>query len=160
MLKTTGHIVNAQREVDSPAALHLVQEPIVIELIGPPRGKGRPRFVRATGRTFTDPQTEEYERNLKLVGALAMRGRNPIAGPVAVLMEAHFAVPSSWSGKKQRSALADLVRHVTKPDADNLLKMLDGLNGVVWVDDAQICELQLIKRYALKPLTKITVRIL
>ena len=38
------------------------------------------------------------------------------------------------------------IRHTKKPDADNLAKaVLDSLNGLIWVDDAQVCELSVSK---------------
>lgn len=42
-----------------------------------------------------------------------------------------------------------LVRHITKPDADNLVKALkDALTGIAWRDDCQVCELHVEKWYA------------
>jgi len=39
-----------------------------------------------------------------------------------------------------------------KPDKDNVIKAIyDGLNGVCWVDDAQVCEGVQRKRYAAEP---------
>ena len=114
-----------------------------IFLPGEPIGKGRPRF--AMGRTYTPPATVAYEYALKTEAALAMRqaGLEPFEGPVAVKVVAYFSIPKSWT--KTRRASAHL--HTTKPDLDNVLKMLDALNGVVWLDDAQVCEAKISKRY-------------
>ena len=125
--------------------LHLPQviSTVDIFLPGEPIGKGRPRF--AMGRTYTPPATVAYEYALKTEAALAMRqtGLEPFEGPVAVKVVAYFSIPKSWS--KTRRAGAYL--HTTKPDLDNVLKMLDALNGVVWLDDAQVCEATVSKRY-------------
>jgi Holliday junction resolvase RusA-like endonuclease len=59
-----------------------------------------------------------------------------IKGPVGIEVEAWFPRPKSktWKTKPMPSYW-----HVGKPDADNVLKaVLDSLNGVAWVDDAQI----------------------
>ena len=46
---------------------------VVIELDGPPRGKGRPRFSTRGGfvRTFTDKDTKAYESRLKDAGTFS-----------------------------------------------------------------------------------------
>ena len=124
---------------------------ITISLPGLPKGKGRPRFVRATGRTYTPADTVSYEGALKLAARVSMQGRAPLEGALAVTMVAEFPVASSWSKKKQAAALAGAVRPTSKPDADNLLKTLDALNQVVWKDDAQIVNATIIKRYGQRP---------
>jgi Holliday junction resolvase RusA-like endonuclease len=49
------------------------------------------------------------------------------------------AVPASWSGKKQRMALAGEVLPTSKPDVDNVVKaVFDGMNGVLWRDDVLV----------------------
>lgn len=116
----------------SPAA------PISIELPGVVRGKGRPRFVRATGRTYTDEATVSYENALKFAAVEVMRGRAPIEGPVRVVFRAVFAIPDSWPKKRRALAEAGLSYPTKKPDGDNILKLCDALNAVVWRDDAQV----------------------
>jgi Holliday junction resolvase RusA-like endonuclease len=125
--------------------------PIVITLAGEPRGKGRPRFVRSTGVAFTPAPTRNYEAALRIAGQQAMAGRPPVEGPLAVNVEATFTVPASWSRRKRTDALAGAVRPTGRPDADNLVKMLDGLNKLVWHDDAQITDLAMVKRYGEVP---------
>lgn len=124
---------------------------ITISLPGLPKGKGRTRFVRATGRVYTPEETESYEGALKLAASVSMQGRVPMVGALAVTMVAEFPIAPSWSKKKQAAALAGTVRPTGKPDADNLLKTLDALNQVVWKDDAQIVNATVIKRYSARP---------
>ena len=55
-----------------------------------------------------------------------------------------FEVPKSWSKVKK----ANTYYHTGKPDLDNLVKALkDALNGVIYVDDAQVCRLDAEKHY-------------
>jgi Holliday junction resolvase RusA-like endonuclease len=124
---------------------------IQIELAGVPVGKGRPRFVRATGRAYTPDKTRRYESDLRLAAQDAMVGRDPLDGPVGVSIFAYMPVPESWSRKKRDQALLSIIRPVTKPDADNLLKACDALNGVVFRDDKQIVSAHIVKEYSAKP---------
>jgi Holliday junction resolvase RusA-like endonuclease len=119
---------------------------VVIELLGEPKGKGRPRFVRATGRAYTPQKTASYEACLQHEAALAMVNRPRIEGAVRVQVSAYFAVPQSWSAKQRDAALSGVIRPTKRPDWENVAKMLDALNGVVWRDDAQIVS-GLIEKY-------------
>lgn len=128
-----------------------------IWLAGPVRGKGRPRFVRATGRTYTPPETVSYEAALRIAAQLAMDGRPPFAGQVEITMVARFEVPKAFSRLKRQQALDGVLRPTRKPDLDNIAKLADALNGVVWLDDRQITDATLLKRYSAEPGLLITV---
>lgn len=118
---------------------------------GEPVGKGRPRFVRATGRTYTPEKTERYENLVKLAFIKEYPGVVPIDGPLAVTMVANFSIPKSWSKKKQALAIAGALRPTKKPDTDNIAKIKDALNGIAWRDDAQVVEEVISKYYAEVP---------
>jgi len=123
---------------------------------GRPLAKGRVRFTK-TGHAFTPERTVGFEGKLALAAQVAMDGRPPVEGPVAVTLEVHLPIAVSWSKKKQASAVAGQLRPTGRPDLDNFAKMLDALNLVVWHDDAQIVELVVFKRYSLQPQLAITV---
>ena len=53
-------------------------------------------------------------------------------------MTATFPVPASWPKSKREAAFAGRLPHIKPPDGDNVLKNIDALNEVVWVDDKQI----------------------
>jgi Holliday junction resolvase RusA-like endonuclease len=134
--------------------------PLVVEMLGHPRGKGRPRSFRDRSgaiRVHTDARTAEYEGNLRLAARQAMTGRDLATAPLRVLVEAHFPIPASWSEKKRRQALLGLLRPTVVPDWDNLGKICDAANGLIWCDDKQIVEGAVVKRYSDKPLLRITV---
>jgi Holliday junction resolvase RusA-like endonuclease len=130
---------------------------IIVELAGTPLGKGRPRFMRATGHAYTPAKTRNFESNLLLAAQDVMAGRPPIEGPLYVRVVAHFPVPQSWSKKKRASALLGELWPTTRPDWENVAKMLDAFNGVVWVDDAQVAEGLIIKRYSDRPRLRVEV---
>ncbi len=127
-----------------------------IEVPGVPIGKGRPRFVRKTGHAFTPERTRSYESVLRDAAALAFKGE-PLDGPLAVTVKATFPIPQSWSMRKRDAALIGVIRPTSKPDADNLLKVLDALNEIVGRDDKQIVEATILKRYGVRPGLKIVV---
>ena len=132
--------------------------PIVIELAGEPRGKGRPRFVRSTGHAYTPAQTRSYETMLRLAAQEVMAGRTPIEGPLQVDVLACMPIPVSWSKGKRANAITGTVKPTSRPDCDNLVKMLDAFNEVVWRDDKQVVSCRVEKIYSEKPRLRIEVR--
>jgi Holliday junction resolvase RusA-like endonuclease len=128
---------------------------------GTPVGKGRPK-VRSRGKGFaqlyTPEKTANYEGMIALAAQQAMAGRAPMTGPAEVTLRITLPVPASWSKKKQAAALLGQVLPTKKPDADNVVKALfDGMNGVVWVDDVQACNIMVIKRYGETPGVRVVV---
>lgn len=131
---------------------------VFITIPGDAVGKGRPRFVRATGRTFTPKKTVNAEAFIKSRAADAMAGRPLLLGPVRMIARVTVAVPESWSGKRKTRALAGEERPAKRPDLDNLVKAWsDALNGIVYRDDAQIVELVVSKRYGDHPETELVI---
>lgn len=124
---------------------------IAFEVCGQPRGKGRPRFSRKAGVAYTPPETRTYENLLRAAAQDAMAGRAPLDGAVILHLTATMPVPQSWSKKKQMQALSGAIRPTTKPDCDNILKMTDALNEVVFRDDKQIVEARITKQYGERP---------
>jgi Holliday junction resolvase RusA-like endonuclease len=123
---------------------------LTIRVPGTPQGKGRPRFTK-TGRVYTPAKTKAYEAAIGWAARAAHKG-DPIAGPVIVRVIANMPVPPSWPKWKRASALVGDIPHQTTPDADNVLKIsLDGLNGIVWLDDKQITFADITKRYSSEP---------
>lgn len=117
---------------------------------GVPRGKARPRFVRATGHAYTPEETRSYEGMIRFAAAEAMKTSlfdAPFDKAVSVNIIAKFAPPASYSAKKRARALSHLYR-TGKPDIDQIVKVtLDGMNGVVYNDDAAVCYVTAVKLY-------------
>lgn len=114
---------------------------------GPMRGKGRPRFVRATGRAYTPQETENAEAWVRQCAVQA--GAKPVDGPLLLVLGIFVDVPASWSKTKRAQALAGGIRPTNKPDLDNIIKLVgDSLNGIAWVDDKQIVEISAQRFYA------------
>ena len=130
---------------------------IVIELAGKPLAKERVRTTFKTGHVYTPERTLTYEARLAHVAQLVMDGRAPLPDALVVTMDVRLPVPVSWSQKKKDAALCGALAPTGKPDGDNYAKMLDSLNQIVWIDDAQIIDLRIRKFYSARPGMKIEV---
>ncbi|KVP48413.1 RusA family crossover junction endodeoxyribonuclease [Burkholderia ubonensis] len=127
---------------------------------GKPVAKGRPRFARhgAHVRTFTPEATERYENLVKMAARAAMRDTQPYEGPVRLIVNIGLPIPASWSAKRQDAAAAGAIGATKKPDWSNVAKSIeDGLNGIVYVDDAQIVDGSVSKRYTRTPGVRVEV---
>lgn len=68
---------------------------------------------------------------------------------LSVTINAYFAIPKSFSKKKQEQARDGLIRPTVKPDCDNIAKNIDdALNGIAYHDDKQIIRLEVNKYYS------------
>lgn len=124
---------------------------------GIPVAKGRPRFAVKGKfvRAYTPAKTRNAELEFAAYAALNAP-KTPISGPVAVEIAFYFPVPTSWPKWKREAALRGEYRHVEKPDWDNVGKLSsDSMNSLIYVDDCQICEITIRKRYAEEPYTHI-----
>lgn len=121
---------------------------------GKPEPKARPRFARigTAIRSYTPAKTVAYEKSVALAARVAMSGAEPFSGPVMLQVAIHLPVPSSWSKRRKGRAIVGEIAATKKPDADNVLKAIkDGMNGVVYRDDAQVFDIRLHKRYGTDP---------
>jgi Holliday junction resolvase RusA-like endonuclease len=130
---------------------------IEIVLLGAPRGKERPRLTK-TGHVYTPQKTRDYEAALKYAAMEAMGDRPPLEGPLQIEMVVKLPIAQSWPKKRQQAARDGLERPTKKPDYDNFAKVVDALNLIVWVDDAQVVDGRIQKFYSDKPGMWITVR--
>jgi len=121
-------------------------------LDGPPHGKGRPRFSRATGHTYTPEKTARFEERLAWAAQSVMERAPLFDGPLEMSIHAYFSIPVSKPAKWKEQAKLGLIRPTKKPDIDNIVKgVADALNKVVYVDDTQIVVLTAAKYYSDRP---------
>jgi Holliday junction resolvase RusA-like endonuclease len=129
-------------------------------LDGKPRGKARAQIVSHGGKTwgYTPAPTRAYEKELRAVAKDAMGHIGLFGGPVELLITATFPVPKSWPIKKRNNALTGYLYPVTKPDFDNIEKMVaDAIKGVVWRDDSQVVASRFRKVYGQTPTLQVIV---
>lgn len=122
---------------------------------GDPRGKGRPRFFRAGAHVgiYPDDKTAAYENLVRMAFRNAFPGHELIMGATLELgLIVFIRIPKSASQRKRMMMLDGRIRPGKKPDCSNILKAVeDGLNGVAYVDDAQIVDVEIHKWYSTEP---------
>jgi Holliday junction resolvase RusA-like endonuclease len=129
------------------------EAPIRLVVPGQPVGKQRARVTRYA--TYTPAKTVNYEGLIREMFAINYRGHGPFDGPVIMYIRAYMKTPKS-SKKKTEQMLNQRIRPTTKPDIDNIIKIVcDALNGVAYVDDNRIVGLSASKRYSDTPRVEI-----
>ena len=112
---------------------------------GKPGAKQRPRFSNAGKfvRVYTPTETVHYEAFVKLAAVEA--GVTILDGPLELIVDAVYPMKGAPLKRSKRSRC----RKISKPDCDNLLKIImDGLNLVAYRDDAQIAQATVRKFHA------------
>ena len=132
---------------------------ISFSLLGKPIPKARARFARRGSNVvaFTPDKTAQHEQAIGYAGKVAAMGR-VLDGPIRLEAVFGLPIPPSWPKWKRLEAAEGTLRPAGRPDTDNLLKaVLDGLNGVIWKDDAQIVHIVVEKLYSVEPFTAVRV---
>lgn len=123
---------------------------------GNPKGKERPRFTRG-GICYTPKATVDYEKRVR--DAYIAAGGELIENPVRIRIEAFYNIPKCT--KKSDAILMESsdILPTKKPDIDNIIKIVcDGLNGVAYNDDEQVCIVYCEKRYSHEPQVRVVVQ--
>jgi Holliday junction resolvase RusA-like endonuclease len=131
--------------------------PVTVTVSGDPVAKGRPRMT-FKGITYTPSKTRKFEAHARLAAQLAMDGRPPIDVPVRIELLVELPVPASWSRRKAQAAIVGDLMPTARPDIDNYVKsLLDAINSIVIVDDAQVVDLHAGKKFGISPKMTATV---
>lgn len=112
--------------------------------------KARPRATNIGNRAvmYTPTQTKQFENYVKLVAA-QHAPKELLTSALEVQLD--FLLPRPKSLPKK------IRYHIKKPDIDNLTKsVLDALESIIYVNDAQIISLQVTKDYGI-PLCRVRV---
>lgn len=128
-----------------------------------PVGQPRPRATTVNGaaRMYEAKKSHpihDFKASCR-VACRAAYGGAPLAAPLSVALVCVF--PRTQQQLRLRSPPGRM-RHAKKPDIDNVIKAVqDALNGLLFVDDAQICVTSASKWIAAKdepPHVEVTVR--
>lgn len=111
-----------------------------------PRPKGRPRFTRY-GHAYTPQKTSEYEEKIR--NYYVSKVSDYYEDAIRIELTFYMPIPKSASKKNKSLMVDNTIKHVKKPDTDNMVKaLLDSINKVAYKDDSQITQLIAKKRYA------------
>lgn len=133
---------------------------IKFTVYGEPRGKGRPRAARRGKfiQVYTDDKTASYENLIKL-SYINARQENYLNGEaLEVNITAFCGIPKSITKKNLKLIQEGKLFPTKKPDPDNIIKCIDGLNGIAWKDDTQIIKVSCLKVYDTIPRLEITIK--
>ena len=101
--------------------------------------------------TSDNPSLGAWRQGVAERARQAMIGQQPYAGPVEVGIDFYLPRPRGHFGTGKNAArLREAApEHPTKkPDIDKLVRaILDGMTGIVFVDDAQVWSLTAVKHY-------------
>lgn len=138
-----------------------------LEVLGEPMGKQRPRASSWGGHTriYTPKKTLSYEGRFASAFMDKYGEAKPTSLPIEVVIEAVFGLKKAdynskgCPNKHGNAKLMGIEQATKKPDADNIAKaVLDGLNGVAFVDDSQVVALMVKKTYGLTPKVKVRIK--
>ena len=114
------------------------------------RGKGEKAFTHE----YTPIQTVNYETYVKVLFNQKYPDHTPWERdvPLVCYLEAYYPIPASFNGSKRNEAVLGMIQPCTKPDLDNITKVIwDALNQIAYADDSQIVQLFGYKYYSEKP---------
>lgn len=119
---------------------------IIIEVPAIPiaQPRGRATVIHGHARVYEPKKhpVAAFKATVRLAAKVAYEGP-PLHEPLSVSLTFVMPRPSSLVWKKREMPR---LPHAKKPDADNLTKsVFDALNGLLWVDDSQVCALSVEK---------------
>lgn len=117
---------------------------IQFELYGPPRPQKQTR--RGDHGLFYNPSSKEQEQIQW--EARPHAPNQPFGCPVHLDLTFIFTPSLGTSGIRKRQMISGVIHHIKRPDIDNLAYLVtNSLKSLFYVDDSQITEMRLSKRY-------------
>ncbi len=124
---------------------------------GKPKAKQRARTTR--GGTFTPKPTVLYENHVKACFTQKYPDWKPTDLDITLAVIAYWPIPKSGRTKAWREeAETETIRRNITPDWDNVGKIVsDALNNIAWIDDKQITDCTIRKRYSPRPRLEVSI---
>ncbi len=127
---------------------------IQFEVPGIPQGKQRVRVTQRGGYSvaYTPKNTVNYENLIEVCYKTQCKDKFFAEEPLVMTITAIYPIPKSMSKKRKEMALKCVLRPTTKPDIDNVIKVVcDALNKVAYSDDSHIVCMSIAKYYGIEP---------
>ena len=116
-----------------------------------PKGSGRAMLIGGRARYIASSSGANAKKQAAWVKAIqdAARGREPLRGPVAVMVEFRLPRPKGHYTKRGELREKAPLHPAVHPDIDKLARCaLDALTGLAFADDSRVIELRASKQYA------------
>lgn len=111
----------------------------------------RGRIGKKTKSVYT-PLADENSKFVKDYINRLLKEFKILVSPIKVYAEMYLPIPKYFKKKEIVAAELGLIKPITKPDADNLIKgYLDAFNDNIYIDDSLIYSLNVTKYYSIKP---------
>ena len=128
---------------------------------GKPKGKQRPRVVNVKGfsRAYTPKETVQYENLIKIeYGIQTDNFKFDDDAQLGMSIKAYFPIAASKSKKQKDLMERGIVRPISKPDCDNLCKLIcDSINDIAYKDDSRVVSVHIQKFYSCNPRVEIEI---
>lgn len=121
---------------------------ISLTIPGEPFSLKRARAARAGRfvRMHDDPRNVSWKGAAVMLMQAAMKGRAPLTGPLRLDVVAWFSCPK---GDERKREPRERRWSESQKDLDNIVKAVgDAGNGVLWLDDRQVCMIVAAKKIA------------
>lgn len=123
-----------------------------------PQATPRPRYSKFT-KAFYVPNKMNYNKIFGEYLDSINEGQFPIKTPCEFYCKAYLPIPSSMNNTEKILSELGLIRHMSKPDFDNIAKTYsDMIQNHLIIDDAIIYRGVIEKHYSIKPRVEISIR--
>jgi Holliday junction resolvase RusA-like endonuclease len=123
---------------------------------GVPLPQKRPRFVRHNDFVSTYDPDSKHKNGIKKTISHEWEGRDIITVPVSIEFRFFLKIPKSTSKKTTAEMLSNKIKHIKKPDIDNLMVgILNCMTKIVYCDDNQVHRVIADKFYSAEPRTEV-----
>lgn len=123
----------------------------LFEIAGIPVPQKQTRFIRRTGIAY-NPSSKDIQQFQWQIRPYAPT--EPLPGPIEMHLTFYLPIPKSTTGIKRIQMLNEIILPTKKPDFDNLAYLVtNALKGIVYLDDSQVTDCIIRKRYSDKPRT-------
>ena len=148
------------KEIDRIRGIKWKEHEFTIYLL--PKATPRPRSSSINGRHsffYVKGAADNKKFFLKYMEDMALNGVIPlISTPTKFHITAYFPIPKAMNGVEKVLAELGLIRHIIKPDFDNIVKTYaDMMKDIILYDDSIIVEGSIKKFYSLKPRIEISI---